>query len=100
MTIRSIREEDIPSVVEMMLLNWDRVMSKHHSAAVVKKFRGEVTPAWLTRQMGWKQIWVVEEAGEIVATGALADFGSPETPKLSVSLFFVRPELHGRGIGK
>ena len=100
MTLRPIREEDIPSVVEMMLLNWDRVMSTYHSVAVVKKFRGKVTPAWLTRQMGWKQIWVVEEAGEIVATGALADFGSPETPKLSISQFFVRPEVHGQGIGK
>jgi GNAT superfamily N-acetyltransferase len=100
MTIRPITEEDIPTVVEMMLLNWDQVMSNYHSVAVVKKFMDEVTPAWLTRQMGWKQIWVVEEAGEVIATGALADFGSPEAPKLSVSQFFVRPEVHGRGIGK
>ncbi|HEX7408103.1 MAG TPA: GNAT family N-acetyltransferase [Candidatus Binatia bacterium] len=97
--IRPIREEDIPSVAEMMLLNWDGVMSEHHSPGVVAKFRGEVTPGWIRRQMGWKQIFVVEEASEIVATGALANFGRPDAPNHSVSQFFVRPDLHGRGIG-
>lgn len=44
-------------------------------------------------------ISVVEEAGGIVATGALADLGTPGSPMPSASQFFVRPDLHGRGIG-
>lgn len=98
--IRRMKEEDVPNVVEMMLSNWDGIMSKHHSQMVVAKFRGEVTPDWLKRQMGWKQVFVVEEEGEILATGALADFGKPDAPRLSVSQFFVQPYLHRQGIGR
>jgi len=61
MTIRPINEADIPAVVEMMLLNWDGVMSQHHSPAVVRRFRSEVTPEWLRRQMKWKQIFVLPD---------------------------------------
>ena len=35
----------------------------------------------------------------IAATGALADFGSPGSPNISVSNLFVSVDLHGRGIG-
>jgi len=100
MTIRPIGDDDIPSVVEMMLRNWDGVLARYHSPEIVQKFRGEVTPGWLKRQMGWKQVFVAEEPGEIIATGALADFGRPGSPKPSVSQFYVRPDLHGQGIGR
>lgn len=100
MTIRWMKEEDVPSVVEMMLSNWDGIMSKHHSQTVVAKFRGEVTSDWLKRQMEWKKVFVAEEEGEIIATGALVDFGKPDAPRLSISQFFVQPHLHGKGIGK
>ena len=100
MMIRRMTEEDIPSVVEMMLSNWDKVLPAYHSPAVVAKFRAEVTPESLSRQMEWKQVYVVEEATQILATGALADFGRPDAPRLCVSQFYVQPHLHGKGIGK
>jgi GNAT superfamily N-acetyltransferase len=99
MNIRPIEDRDIPEVVGIMLRNWDGVMSQHHSPAVVSRFRGEVTPDWLRRQMAWKRIFVVEDADGIVASGGLADFGDKGKPKYCVSQFFVRPDLHGRGIG-
>jgi GNAT superfamily N-acetyltransferase len=58
-----------------------------------------VTADGVTRQLEKKRVFVVEHDGEVAATGALADFGSPEHPKHTVSQFFVRPDLHGRGIG-
>ncbi|MEN6422303.1 MAG: GNAT family N-acetyltransferase [Smithella sp.] len=100
MMIRRIKEDDIPSVVGMMLSNWDKIMSKYHSQEIVRKFRGEVTSDWLKRQMAWKQVLVVEKDDKIIATGALADLGKPDAPRLSVSQFFVQPHLHGQGIGK
>ncbi len=99
MTIRPAREADIPCLVEMMLANWDTVMAEHHSAAVVEKFRAEITPDWIRRQMAWKQVFIVEESGDIVATGSLANFGTGNAPKHSVSQFFVRADLHRREIG-
>ena len=99
MIIRQIQDDDVPLVIEMILRNWDEVLSKHHSAEIVRKFRSEVNSEWLLRQMEWKQIWVVEDAGSIVATGALADFGEQGSPKPCISQFFVLPDLHRQGIG-
>lgn len=100
MTIRPLKEDDIPFVIEMILSSWDRIMFKYHSQEVVSKFKGEVTSDWLKRQMAWKQIFVVEKEGRIIAAGGLADFGKPNAPWLSVSQFFVHPQLHRQGIGK
>jgi GNAT superfamily N-acetyltransferase len=49
--------------------------------------------------MTWKQVFVVEDEDQIVATGALADFGTSDVPKYTISMFFVRSDLHRRGIG-
>jgi len=66
----------------------------------VAKFRAEATPESLRRQMEWKQVYVVEEGTQILATGALADYGKPDAPRLCVSQFYVQPHLHRQGIGK
>lgn len=50
--------------------------------------------------MFWKDILVVEESDEIIATGAVANFGDQQNPRHSISNFFVKPELHRQGIGK
>ncbi len=99
MNVRRIEEADIPAVVDLIHRNWDEVLSKHHSAHVVARFRGEVTPDTMRQQMSWKEVYVVESDGAIVATGALANFGVGDAPKHSVSNLFVRPGLHGRRIG-
>jgi predicted N-acetyltransferase YhbS len=100
MTIRPIQEGDVPSVVSLILRNWDEVMLKHHSPSTVAKFRAKVTHDGVKRQMEQKRILVVERDGEVVATGALANFGSTDEPMHTVSQFFVRPDLHSQGIGK
>ena len=74
-------------------------MAKHHSAAILAGFRADVTPQFFRDQMAWKQVFVAEEAGEVVATVALADSGSPGAPKYTVSQFYVRADAQGRGIG-
>ncbi len=99
MNVRRIEEADIAAVVDLIQRNWDEVLSEHHSAHVVARFRGEVTPDSMRQQMSWKEIYVVEADGAIAATGALANFGVGDAPKYSISNFFVRPELHGKGIG-
>jgi len=99
MIIRPIGEQDIPKVVEIIALNYDGVMSEYHSPETIKKFREEATPEWLKSQMGWKEIFVVEEADEIIATGGLANFGTKEDPKHTISQFFVHPNRHSQSIG-
>jgi GNAT superfamily N-acetyltransferase len=76
-------------------------MPSFHSLEALAKFKKHTAPEILKSQMAWKDIFVVEDdSSEIIATGAIADFGRPEKPKYSVSNFFAKPELHGRGIGK
>ena len=100
MLIRGMKDQDVEPVVELTLANHDGVMAEHHSAEVIARFRADVTPQSFRDQMAWKQVFVAEEAGEVVATGALADFGSAGAPKYTVSQFYVRSDLHRRGIGK
>lgn len=100
MLIRRMKESDIAAVVELTLRNYDGVLAEHHSAEVLAELRVDVTPQALREQMDSKQVFVAEDAGEVVATGALADYGTSETPKNTVSQFYVRPDLQGRGIGK
>ncbi|MGV8083588.1 MAG: GNAT family N-acetyltransferase [Coriobacteriia bacterium] len=100
MLIRRISESDIEPVVELVLRNYDGVMCEHHSPEVLARFRDDVTVQSFRKQMRRKQVFIVEDAGEVVATGSLANFGTAEEPKYTVSQFYVRPDLHGCGIGR
>jgi GNAT superfamily N-acetyltransferase len=100
MDIRLITEGDLTEVTSIMRRNWDEVISRHHSPSIVEMFRSQVSEESLKEQMYWKRIYVAELDGEVIATAALADFGSPENPKPSISNIFVRPDFHGQGIGR
>ena len=99
MLIRRMKDHDVEPAVDLALASFDGVMAAHHTAEILAGFRVEVTPQLFRDQMAWKQVFVAEEVGEVVATGALADFGSPGSPKYTVSQFYVRSDVHGRGIG-
>lgn len=100
MNIRKINDTDVEGVSLLMMRNFDEMLKKHHSDEIIEKFKDHNTAEKLRQQMFWKDILVVEENNEIVATGAVANFGDQENPKYSISNFFVKPELHRRGIGK
>jgi GNAT superfamily N-acetyltransferase len=99
MLIRRMKDADVEPVSALAQVNYGGVMAEYHSAEVLARFRGDVTPDAFREQMGWKQVFVVEDEGEVIATGALADFGTPEKPKCTVSQFYVRPDRHRQGIG-
>jgi GrpB-like predicted nucleotidyltransferase (UPF0157 family)/ribosomal protein S18 acetylase RimI-like enzyme len=98
--IRPMEHRDIEPVVELARANYDGVMADHHTSGIIARFRAEVTPQSFREQLGRKHVFVVEDAGELAATGALADFGTPSQPRFTVSQFYVRADLHRRGIGK
>jgi GNAT superfamily N-acetyltransferase len=92
--------KDIPVVVELILRNWDEVLIHIHKKETFELFRSEVSPEWLEKQLYWKEMYVLEDAGRVIATGSFANFGTDETPKMSVSMFFVSPDYHSKGIGR
>jgi GNAT superfamily N-acetyltransferase len=99
MLIRRMEHRDVEAVVALAQGNYDGVMAEHHTAEILASFRSEVTPESFREQMGSKQVFVAEDAGEVVATGALADCRTPGAPKHTVSQFYVRSDLHRRGVG-
>jgi predicted N-acetyltransferase YhbS len=100
MNIREITEDDINKVIDIINRNYDEVMIKVHSEDVLKRFKKHNTLEDWDNQMKWKKIFVVEDGEEVVATGALANFGDNSSPKYCMSNFFVERKKHSMGIGK
>lgn len=100
MEIRKIKTEDIEKIVEIVNRNYDEVMSNVHSNEVIRKFKEHNTLANWQRQMTWKEIFIVEDNDEIIATGALVNFGDSDSPKHCISIFFVNIEVQNKGVGK
>lgn len=50
--------------------------------------------------MKWKEIFVVEDDNDVIATGALANFGDNACPKYTISNFFVEPKNQNQGLGR
>ena len=95
-----MESKDAPVVAELIRRNFDEIMSQYHSIHVIEEFRNHSTSEKLLTEIYWKAIFVVEVNAEIIATGALANFGDEENPKFSISNLFVKPELQGQGIGR
>lgn len=100
MEIRKIKTEDIEKIVEIVNRNYDAVMSNVHSNEVIRKFKEHNTLANWQRQMTWKEISIVEDNDEIIATGSLVNFGDSDFPKHCISNFFVNIEFQNKGVGK
>jgi len=100
MNIRKMEETDINYVYELIEKNLDGIMSEYHSKNVIEMFKNHNNPDSLRNQMKWKEIFVIENGKEIIATGALANFGSNDLPKYSISNFYIKLEYHFKGIGK
>jgi len=99
MKIRLATENDVPEIKKLSDRCFDEVISKHHSPAVVEKDKQRNSIENLKEDLKWKVVYVADDNGKIVGTGAFADFGKEGKPKYSVSNFYVLPELHRKGIG-
>lgn len=97
--IRRASAVDLPAMARIMADNFDHAMPEH-SPAIREKFKTHCSVAALQGQLDWKEVFVVSEDMAVVGTGALANFGTPDLPRWSVSNFFIAPEAHGRGYGR
>lgn len=99
MKIRRADKGDIDRIKVILDRCFDEVMSTHHSQYVLEKFKAHNARESLLSQLDWKIVYVVEDDGEIIATGSLANFGTTEQPKYSLSNLYVLPERHSLGVG-
>ena len=99
MRIRLAQVADLEGIAHLINRNWDEVLAEVHSAAVVSRFRSEMSIAALREQLCSKTILAADDAGTVVATGALADFPSEGRAKPCISNLFVAPERQREGLG-
>ena len=99
MIVRNANVHDVEQIKLLIDRNFDEVISKYHSPDIVVKFKEYNSINNINKQLTWKKIYVAEDNGCIVGTGAFANFGTKETPKYCISNLYVMPELHGKGIG-
>ena len=99
MEIRRAKVDDIEQIKKLIDINFDEVIAKYHSPHVVSKFKNHNTVESLKSQLNWKKIFVADDGGCIVGTGAFVNFGTKDLPKFSISNLYVLPNLHGKGIG-
>ena len=112
MLIRHMTAADAEEVSALIDRSYDRVLVHYHSPELVARFRGHATPESLIEQLGRKEVFVVEDAGRIVATGGLGWLDDPglsrdeqagvydDAADRRVSNLFVAVDLIGRGIGR
>ena len=90
--VRLLEEADIPAVIELYRLNYGQGYA----------FPQFYDPAWYRQGIyGGRIIWaVLEEAGRIVASGAIAlDYGDPDDQVGELGRMVVHPEWQQRGVG-
>ncbi len=97
--IRPAESADIPVMAQLIADNFDHAMPEH-SPAVREQCKKLCAAEALAGQLAWKKVFVILRDGAIAGTGALADFGTPELPKWSISNFFIRRDWHGTGLGR
>ena len=112
MLIRRMTEADAEEVSALIIRSYDRVLVHYHSPELIARCGEHATPESLIEQLGRKEVFVVEDAGRIVATGGLGWFDDPTEPRdeqadvyedaadRRVSNLFVTVDLLGRGIGR
>ena len=99
MEIRCAHDIDVESIKIIIDRNFDEIISQYHSPEIVQKFKNHNSAENLRSQLLWKKVYVATMDGEIVGTGAFANFGTVDIPKYSISNLYVLPNLHGKKVG-
>lgn len=100
MLVRLAHKDDIGAISNLINRNFDEVISNFHSGRVIGKFKEYNSKDNLAKQLLWKKVYVAEDNGEIVGTGAFANLSDNVVPKYSLSNLYVLPEKHHQGIGR
>jgi GNAT superfamily N-acetyltransferase len=110
--IRRMTEADAAAVSALILRSYDQVLVHYHSPELIARLRQHATPESLIEQLGRKELFVVEDAGRIVASGGLGWLDDPDVPREDqadayqasadrrVTDLFVAVDLLGNGIGR
>jgi len=99
MEIRKAEIKDIEQVKLIIDRNFDEILSKHSSKAIIEKFKAHNSLESLSYQLTWKTVFIAEQDNKVIGTGAFVNYGNFDESKYCVSNLFIMPEFHARGIG-
>lgn len=100
MRIELFQDAQAEAVSHLIRRNLREVNSRDYSETVIDHLVAYFSPETLLRTAREQHIFVaIDDAGEVVGTAALANFGSDVEPDYYCVSVFVLPEWHRRRVG-
>ena len=99
MIIRRLKEEDAQAVSRLIITTIRISNVGDYPAELMEELVKTQTPKHVLERASWTHFYVAEEAGEIIACGAIGPFWGKEDESSLFSIF-VHPDQQGKGIGR
>ncbi|MFL7792998.1 MAG: GNAT family N-acetyltransferase [Anaerolineae bacterium] len=99
MRIEQFQDSQAGVVSNIIRRNLVEVNSKDYPEDIIHALVEYFAPENIVKNARLQCTLVAIQDGEVVGTASLANFGSEENPNYYAVTVFVRPELHGQGIG-
>ena len=99
MIIRRLKEEDAQAVSGLIITTIRISNVRDYPAELMEELVKTQTPKHVLERASWTHFYVAEEAGEIIACGAIGPFWGREDESSLFSIF-VHPDHQGKGIGR
>ena len=99
MIIRRLKEEDAQAVSGLIITTIRISNVRDYPAELMEELVKTQTPKHVLERASWTHFYVAEEAGEIIACGAIGPFWGREDES-SLCTIFVDPDYQGKGIGR
>jgi predicted N-acetyltransferase YhbS len=98
--IEEFKEYQADEISKLIKRNLLEINSQYYPTESINYLINEFTVEKLVKNSKYQNIYVAIEDSEIIGTGGLANYGSKEEPIYYGIAMFIKPELHGKGIGK
>jgi len=98
--IEEYKDKQANELSNLIHRNLLEINSKYYPTDTINYLQNEFTVEKINNQSKKQYIYVAIINREIVGTGGLANFGNEREPVYYGVAMFVKPELHGKGIGK
>ncbi len=99
MKIEQFQDCQAEAVSSLIRRNLLEVNSQDYAQDVIDSLAAYFSPATLLKNSRSQTIFVATQAGEVVGTAGLDNFGTAESPNYYAVAVFVVPESHRQGIG-
>ncbi len=100
MNIEPFQTHQAKAVSDLIRRGLLEINSKDYPLEFITYLVDYFSPAQIEENAQVQHIFVALEAGKVIGTGGLANFGSAEKPDYYGVAVFVAPECQGQGIGK